>query len=100
MYFFLCTIWLAQITIKHPVFPCSELAEIDFTEYSFLGNKIKCTGIGEGYFLNFPALIVGGPLPDPAGGYYCSKFKYTDTRVCSASMFLVEMLFTIASFIS
>lgn len=80
-----------QIYFVHAESPCSDLAQYNYTEYAFLGIDLICTGVGQGYFLNFPAPTVAPPItwvgadaaldPNAAGAYACNKFKYFGNQV-------------------
>ena len=54
---------------------CTELANIPLGGYQFLTNDIKCTGPGEGYFLNGPANISGAAPPIVGGEWACNYFR-------------------------
>lgn len=75
---------MMQIFLVAPELPCSDLGNYNFSSYAFLHTDLVCTGVGQGYFLNFPAPIVGGPVqldPNLGGGYACNKFKYSGNKV-------------------
>lgn len=84
---FACNVFVClQIYLVAPESPCSDLAQYNFSSYAFINIDLVCTGVGQGYFLNFLASIVGGPQtfnPALGGTYACNKFRYSGNQVSS-----------------